>query len=332
MAKLPTDTSAAALSAGLNAPVVEKDDFADAFANFSSPTPVEPPKPEPTAQAADGKVEGESTDEPATEIEGAPAAPQVGADGKELTAEELAAKAETDAKKAEEDAAAAVEAAKAAKGGSDDAITRLADMLAKRQEPTPPAPQPQRTQAPDLYTPAEVTSIQNFYKEWPEVAPAVEILLKGTATSVTNHIFTEIAKILGPKMTLLDQLADGFQYKEIKDTIPDYDDKMHSAVSAWVDKQPAYLKAAYSNVMQHGTVTEFNDLVGRYRQENGIAPPQAGNAPQPQGGAPAPAPTLSPAAKKAVAALAPVTSKRTGTVQVEPTTFEDAFEAFSKAG
>jgi hypothetical protein len=324
MAKLPTETSVAALSAALAAPAVEKDDFADAFANFTSEKPdLTETQPDATAQAADGKEAAEGTEGTETEIEGAPGAGDEG-----LTAEQIAEKAEADAAKAEADAAAALEAAK--KAPTDDAVTRLADMLAER---TKPAPQQvdNRNQPEPLYTTQEVAKLTEFYKEWPEVAPAVEILLKGAMTNITNHIFAEVAKTLAPRMRLLEQLADNFQYQEITRTIPDYNEQLHADVTKWIEGQKGYLKAAYTNVMQEGTVDDFNDLVARYRQETGkAAPANTGNAPQ-QGGTtkPAPAAALTPAAKKAAAALAPVNSKRSGLVEVEPQGYDDAFDKFA---
>lgn len=325
--KTTTDTSVAALSAALSAPLVEKDEFSDAFASFADPTTPPATTTEATAQATQEGQDGQETtataDEPASEIEGAPDAAQEGAEGEQKTPEQIAAEA--------------AEAAKAAKPATttDDAIARLADAIAQRNQPQDKAPPaPQVVQPQPLYSADEVAQIQNFYKEWPEVAPAVETLLKGAITATENRIYAEVARVIGPKLKVLDQLADQAVYSQIKQAVPDYDETLEDKVSAWVKTQPAYLQDAYTNVMQKGTADDITDLVNRFRRETGTAAPSGDRTTQAQQ---APAPTkqaasLSPVAKKAAAALAPVTSKRTGSTQVEPQTFDEAFDVFAKAG
>lgn len=329
MAKAPvttTDTSAAALSAALAAPAPEKDEFADAFASFADPKPAVEPTTQPAAQAQDGKEAPAEDEDPGTEIEGAPGAPGEGA---EAPAEELAAEAEELAAEAKPKPKAPETKPTAA----DDAISRLADILSKRDEPKPQV-QPQVQQPAVLYTEAEVTQLQTFYKEWPEVAPAVEVLLRGAMTNVTNSIFTEVARVLGPKLQLLDQLANNVTYSQLQREVPDYNDELVDHIAEWIKTQPTYLQPAFTSVMQNGTASDITDLVNRYRQETGVAAPEGDRTTR---GTRQPAPVkpaapLSTAAKKAVAALAPVTSKRTGNTQLEPQSYDEAFDVFAKAG
>lgn len=309
-----TDTSVAALSAALAAapPVVEKDDFADAFASFTAPEPAKPPVAE-AAAGADGKEPPAPAPEPGSEIEGAPDAAE-GEAGK-TTPEPEPVKANTTA---------------------DDAVARLADILTQRQQPAPKPEAPQSPQAPaPLFTEAEAVKLREFYKEWPEVAEATQTLMRAAMVDVRDKILTEVAAVLGPRLSLLEQMANDMQLGQIKEAVPDYSAELEAQVLAWAEKQPDYLKAVYTNVMQTGTSSEVADIVKRYRQETGAAAPASGIAPQATAtAAPAPATKeaiLSPAAKKAAAALEPVNSKRTGNTQVEPQSFDDAFDAFAKA-
>ena len=327
MATAPkNDVSAAALSAALAAPAVEKDEFADAFAKFA--TPEETPAVQAAEEAAAVLAATTEGAEPVSEIEGAP---EAGAEGEGEDEPELPLEGGEGGKPAAKPA----KAAKEAPAPADEALTRLADMIAQRQPQPQPQPTPQPAAAPPLYTQAEAARLTEFYKEWPEVAPAVEIIVRGAITQTTNHIFAEMAKVLGPKMALLDQLADGYQDGLLREVVPDYDDTIPEQVSAWIKGQPKYLQAAYSNVMNEGTVDEINDLVSRYRQETGTAAPNADRTSEGIPQAPAkPAATLSTAAKKAAAALAPVSSKRAAVTVGAPQTFDEAFDfhANRKAG
>jgi hypothetical protein len=100
---------------------------------------------------------------------------------------------------------------------------------------------------------------------------------------------------------------------------------LRDSVVKWVEQQPAYLKHAYNSVIQSGTAEEVTDLIHRYEQANGkpAAAPAAVVTPKP-------ATELPAATKQAVAALAPVGSKRSTVVQGLPQTFEDAFDTFAK--
>ncbi len=68
--------------------------------------------------------------------------------------------------------------------------------------------------------------------------------------------------------------------------------------------QPKYLQPAYQHVIENGTADEVIDLIGQWRTSTGAAVPAAVVASKSDT-------ELSTAAKKAAAALAPVTSKRT---------------------
>jgi hypothetical protein len=139
-----------------------------------------------------------------------------------------------------------------------------------------------------------------------------------------------VAKVLGPKLKLLDALADNMQFDSIEKRVPDYT-TVQDKVAAWVDKQPGYLKSAFTGVMQGGTADEITDLINRFKTETGYVAPAAQGQQQTQNPPlVVTPPALSPAAKQAAARLAPVSGKRTGSVQTEPSTFEDGFDHFAK--
>ena len=220
------------------------------------------------------------------------------------------------------------------------AIERLADAIAARQQPEPQ--RQQQAPAPVHVTPftaEERTALQQFYTDFPEVAKAASIERRAEYQALTAHIFKQVGDYFGPRMALLEQLADTQAYAQLHTNVPDYDDTRDKVID-WVKTQPAYLQPAYNHVIANGTVDEIGDLFDRYRQATGATSPQpnAGIAPQPQAGRqayPPPAvkkaPELSPAAKQAAERLAPVTSKRSAPTQQSPLDFESAFDQFAKA-
>lgn len=253
-----------------------------------------------------------------SEIEGAP-----------LTPEEQAA-ADTAAAAAATEAAAAAEAAKK-KQPTDDALTRIADLLADRRAAPAPnimdAPQPTRQQ----FSPEDTAFLTQYHADFGDVAKAESMLRRAEYNLLTTHIFQEVAKTFGPRMALLEQLADGAAYTALTAQVPDYDVNRDKVVD-WVKTQPAYLQAAYNHVIQNGTVTEITDLFNRYSKETGAPAPAAQVGAGGTGGAPPEktAVELSSAVKAVAARLAPVNTKRSAPTQGAPTSFEDAFAMYAR--
>ena len=298
------------------------DDFGAAFEQLAAlgdkPIPLEG-LTIPVAAAATKPVE-----KVATEQEAAPAATVPEETGLEdLTPEEKAAaeaaetetETETEASVTDREADLLAKFAKAVRGDEKTAPTPTAQEAAT--EPVAPTP---------LFTSDEVTFLTKFQEDWPDVMRAAQVMLRVQARQVTDHVFAEIAKSVGPRFAMLESMADDRHETALHTTIPDYDD-VRDKVIEWAGKQPAYLQPAYNRVISDGTVDEIADLVNRYRKDSGVGAPTAKVA--------TPAKTeseLSPAAKKAAAALAPVNSKRTAVVQqASPEDFDAAFVAFANA-
>lgn len=226
------------------------------------------------------------------------------------------------------------------KGAADDALARLADMLSQRDAQRQPQPQPQpQTQqpAPPPFNQEEVGVLNQYLQDYPDIARAESLMRRNEYNALTAHIFREVSAYFAPKLALLEQLADITAYGQIAQRVPNYD-AMRDQVAAWVQTQPGYLQAGMNHVIQQGTAEEIADLFDRFSQATGAqAPAAAGLAPgaggaKPQVPAAKSAAELSPAAKQAVARLAPVNSKRSAPTQGAPQTFDAAFDSFAKAG
>ena len=213
-----------------------------------------------------------------------------------------------------------------------DPIARLADLLDKRTTPQQPAPQPQQQQyqqpapeAPPLFSQEEVGVIQQYAKDWPDVARAEALLRRAEAQQMLGYIFSEFAKEMRPILSQVGTLAERTHINDLHNVVVDYDD-VRDKVVEWAQKQPAYLQPAYRHVIERGTVDEVKDLIDRYKQSTGvqIAAPTAPQAKKS-------VTELPVGVKKAAASLAPVSSKRSAVIQSEdPGDFESAFANAAK--
>lgn len=214
--------------------------------------------------------------------------------------------------------------APAADPEQEDLLKRLAKLVKEPSEPAPaPAPAPQ--EAP-LFSEEETKVLQDYEKDWPDVARAEALRRRAEYRQLVGYVFQEVSKVYQPYMEMVNQLADHTQLQQIQTAVPDYND-VRGQVVDWVNKQPTYLQVAYKHVINNGTADEVTDLIHRFKADTGVSP-AAQAAPVPA--AKKPATELPPVAKQAAAALAPVSSKRTVVpASNELSNFDDAFAAFA---
>lgn len=203
---------------------------------------------------------------------------------------------------------------------SEDILTRFAQIVREQPAPRPqPQPQAQQPQQAPLFTPDEIKELEAYEKDWPDVAKAEALRRRAEYSQLISYVFQQVSQRLAPLEQQTAGVSTRSHLNDLYTLIPDYD-QVRDPVLAWVDQQPAYLKNAYMQVAQQGTPAEVADLVGRYKQANGVQAPVA-RAPA------APAPQV----RKAAAALAPVQSARSNVAETAPEDFDSAFAAFAKA-
>jgi len=212
----------------------------------------------------------------------------------------------------------------------DAAVERLLAGLAARvpQQQAPQGGQGQHRPLPQpaLVSPQETQELTQFYTDWPDVARAMEVMLRVTKVTTQQQVYAEMARALGPKLEMIDALATRAQLDYFERAVPDYE-TVAEQIGPWVEKQPDYLRGAYTAVMQNGTEDQVLDLIHRFRQATGQTQAQT-----PPAQRATPATELSPAAKQAAARLAPVRSARTTpTTQAAATDFDSAFAEALKA-
>jgi hypothetical protein len=212
------------------------------------------------------------------------------------------------------------------------AVERLLAGLAARvpQQQAPQGGQGQHRPLPQpaLVSPQETQELTQFYTDWPDVARAMEVMLRVTKVTTQQQVYAEMARALGPKLEMIDALATRAQLDYFERAVPNYD-TIAEQLPGWVEKQPDYLRSAYTAVMQNGTEDQVLDLINRFQQATGQTQTQAQTPPAQRA---TPATELSPAAKQAAARLAPVRSARTTpTTQAAATDFDSAFAEALKA-
>ena len=282
---------------------IEKDPFDEAFESAGA-LEANPPAEKPV-EAAPAPVETpEATDAP-TEPEAVSEAPEAASE---------APKTETEAP---------AETKPEAKVPDEDILRRFAEIVERRKAeqpaPTPQnvgQPQPQ-AEAPALYNADEVKALQTFEKDWPDVASAMKLFMRGIDAQMkqnTGYIFQEFAKHMTPIMSETRSLAEMQRVSELRSYEPQYDD-LEPKIVGWVQSQPDYLRQPFERVIQQGTLDEVKHLIQTYKAFN---VPQASPAPK--------VTELSPVAKKAAIALAPVSSKRSDPPRAGAVSFDDAWE------
>lgn len=210
--------------------------------------------------------------------------------------------------------------------GTEEVLQRLAKLVKDTpQEPAPQQPAAPQPETPPLYSKEDQEFLQNYEKDWPDVARAESLRRKAEYRELVTYVFNEVAKNLSPIVETVQALSQRTHLSDLHNVVEDYD-TVRDQVIDWVGKQPAYLQVAYNHVIQNGTAEEVADLIGRYKREVAPAAPASGNAPAPAKKTDTELPS---ATKQAAAALAPVSSKRSAVPQSEPSSFEDAFEAFA---
>jgi len=211
-----------------------------------------------------------------------------------------------------------------AKLSDDELLDRFARIVKEKEPPAAETHQvpPDQQQQP-YYTEEETRFLQDYEKDWPDVAKAEALRRRAEYRDLVGYVFQEFAKEFLPYVDKVNTLAERTHLSDLHTTIGDYDD-VRDKVIDWVSKQPAYLQPAYQHVIKQGTVDEVADLVDRYRQATGA---------QTRAAAPASRKAeteLPTATKQAAAALAPVSSKRSAIIAgQDPNDFESAFAAFA---
>lgn len=299
--------------------------FSAAFTEALSEEAVEK-KEEPNASAADASDD-------------AAAAGDAASAGDDAAGEEAAAS----------DSGAAADAGAETAGEDEGEQAEDAGAKAAADKPVPAAKAPKRVEAAETddsagakegageaqpdYSPEDIEFLNNYTKEWPDVARAEALIRRSEYTHVVKHIFAEINRVYGPVLGVTDRIETEEHLGQIMDAHSDYE-AVYDDVVAWIEKQPSYLKSAYKKVQAEGTAEEVADLVTRWKTETGyVAPEQNGAAGSKSVQQPAARTDIPAKAKQAARRLSVVNGKRASVDAGagDPGDFSSAFAEALKA-
>jgi hypothetical protein len=261
------------------------------------------------AEAASGKT----PEELAAEADAAKKAADAAAAAPTKTADQIAADAKAAEQARAQNQAAAQQRAAAEKAAADAAA---ADAEQNRYKPFVPSADEQKV-------------IEDYKKEWPDIARAQELLakqLEGALTerllNVSHAVLQRVYQDVHPVLQHHTSSALDQHEKAIRQAHTDFD-AVIDAVPAWIEKQPKYLQPALKAAFEEGTTEAVIDLVTRFKESTGRVTPQKPE----QTPVVTPKPATDPAA---AAALAPVSSKRStaapSTTGKDPNDFDGAFD------
>lgn len=190
-------------------------------------------------------------------------------------------------------------------------------------------PPPVQQAEPELYNADEKAALARFDEDWPDVAKASQLRMRGELTAAVRHVFQEIKRVYDPLITQALQstasLEDHTVVGEIRKGHTDYNEALHAEVSAWVGTLKGMQRRVYEAVVEAGEPDEVIDLISEFKKATGRAVPAipAKSAVATPAGK---VTNISEAAKKAAKAMGVVEGKRTATTAaVDPNDFDAAW-------
>lgn len=295
----------------------EPDEFSAAFEQLSAANEAAKAAPEPVQAVTEPEKPAQAAAEP---VEPAPE-PQV--DPQQATAV------------ASQDKTAEPTAAPAPQRMSDEEIARIAQIASQVQRPQP-QPEPQRQAEPQMFSQEDIDFLNNYAQEYPDIARAEALNRRKDILDAVRFVFSEVNKAVAPTQAIAQQLAQRTHMGDLQRLVPDYNVTREQAIE-WARQQPDYLQPSYFHVIQQGTPEQVADFTARMRASLGAATPVVnGNGHAAVAASAVQRQTVAvqqetPAQKRALAALAPVATKRSGISSdaLEPSDFEGAFERYS---
>jgi hypothetical protein len=214
---------------------------------------------------------------------------------------------------------------------SDEEIARIAAITAAQMRPQPQQRDPQ-PQEPQIFSQEDIDFLNSYQAEYSDIARGEALLRRKDILDAVKFVFGEVSKVVRPIEAIAQQLNARTHLGDLQRLIPEQPLTREEAV-AWAQQQPDFLQPGYFHVIQRGTAEQVAAMTKHVRASQAAATPVAGSAGNVAAAVAAPVTQVreDPAAKKALAALTPVPTKRSGvsTDALEPNNFDSAFERFS---
>lgn len=161
-------------------------------------------------------------------------------------------------------------------------------------------------------TEEETKAYEAAKRDFPEITAALELQRKQLDRIITQRVYNaaqavleHVARTVTPAVEGYQQTAQERHFSTIKAAHADYE-ALRPEVETWIKAQPAYLRAPLEQTFKQGAAGDVIDLYTRFKKEAGKVTDKPAAAPA----APAAPAKPSGPSKEDVAALAPVSSKR----------------------
>lgn len=132
-----------------------------------------------------------------------------------------------------------------------------------RDQDLPSDPEPFKLSA------EQVTLLETFDKEWPEVSSAVALRTQTAIGQAVGALVQQLRTELTPVLAHYAQTAGSMHFGAIKTAHEDFD-TLKPQLLTWIDKQPTGLRAAYQEIARNGAAEDVIELVNLYKKASGI--------------------------------------------------------------
>ena len=129
--------------------------------------------------------------------------------------------------------------------------------------------------ATEKLTDEEAKAVEEFRKDFPDVAKAFDAQLRALSAKYENRVaqlqeqlVSQFDERLAPVVQTIQPLTGNLFVDTITKSHADAFDILPQ-VEQWVEQQPAFLKAAYNQVLDKGTAKETIELLSHFKQATG---------------------------------------------------------------
>jgi hypothetical protein len=230
-----------------------------------------------------------------------------------------AAQKKADAEKAQADAAAQKKAdaekaqADAEKAKTDAAAAQKAERASKEQP-----------------TAEEAKALEEFRKDFPDVAKALDAQVRLLSTKYENRIAEleqqvgqQIDQRVAPVMSVVQPMVSDAHTKAILEKHADAIQKLPE-IEKWVGEQPGFLQTTYNQVLDKGSAAQVVELIDLFKKDTGTVPPAGPSAEEV-----ARKQAEDAAKEKKLQSQEAVRGRQSNKSSVIPDDFESAFDVFA---
>ncbi|TXH10869.1 MAG: hypothetical protein E6R04_04200 [Spirochaetes bacterium] len=201
----------------------------------------------------------------------------------------------------------------------------------KEQVPNVAEEKVEQQEEKPTYTAEEIEAIKKYKEEWSEVAAAEALIRRDEYSKVVKYVFDQVQEVIQPMIEYINERSPKDQYRDLKSEVEDYDVVRDKAIE-WAQTQPAFLRGAYNDVIQNGSVKEVAEFLNHFKKETGYGSKGTPKVAETKPTIRTVEKVTDPNIQKAANVLKAVKSKQTAaTTGADPNDFDSAFDEFAQS-